>query len=975
MATPYKRPKTEEESTHSVWLRLCDPFIRTDGNLICPIIKAETSICVLLRLQEQNLQIILRKVYEETGMKTKEIKFWKSSSDRDLQGNLFIQCVSPNIINEKKLNYFKKRLIFHLSENTTVKNISIDQVDSTDEVIPQPMISEPDFEMHKLELCYKTLSNIHPDSDETDGVSFIKDSIKKMLDEFKEKRTKIALLSQNGKGKSFLLNLLFLLTIDNAEEYQNNNRKLKLPKDITGNPTIEELGETINQLPDVVKDFLKTYRNTQERFKTIMEPICFELKPDNTHDTDQSKNLFLSLPGYFKEGGRIKAEPFMLAQKTLEHSCESTTKCIIHLRYGTVYQIKVDYFSSEDLKQQLFELGSLSRNDTTNVDNEHGLNKHIKDKAYECLQTRFAILTDSDVNENGLQNFNTYHDIVLCEEVEEFAGRTELYFGSGRNSTQDRLALKAILKGVTSPQNSDSEEGKWKYRVAAAKEIVVYLPSKILYGGKEILEMPGTDDSDALALDFINKALSMADAVFVMSDFAFNIVEKDVKDILRNCEFMQKWMKYPELYSLMLLTYPEKHLEFQFKNGDREEIEKLKKLEAERRSNELKEFCSLLGMQSQSQKMDDAVFSSCILPVLHTSIHAQRGIPHQVIQEHACFLKYTGIKKLITHLDSFISSSRKLDFQQLQKTLTTKTTKGLLPENARVLVQMYQNREMKGTREDVLFRDYDKLLNNLSKNLDTVYTSKLVKQVTNTLANVAKEAVQLWDLNEENITSIGVFNPYYSGNHPTYKVKISQIILNNIEDLTSEIFAFLMGEISELLKVFKKDVVILFAEELNSILEIYGHKNIDSRIFVRQAIQDVLSEAQQWYIGKQMKPINKHTVGKYVKESKKVMLKKYILIPAYNKSDLDLAKQLARKNMAQAVMAVKEELKTRLLQLHYTRWTSFCIHLKTKRGIPKPWQVLLSKIKQSCHSTNTKQQQQPDTLSAVLKLITAKYEM
>lgn len=301
---------------------------------------------------------------------------------------------------------------------------------------------------------------------------------------------------------------------------------------------------------------------------------------------------------------------------------------------------------------------------------------------------------------------------------------------------------------------------------------------------------------------------------------------------------------------------------------------------------------------------------------------------------------------------------------QLQRIL--QKTKGLSAENATVLIEMYQRLDIRRTRVDELYHHYDSLMHNLSKNLETVYTSKLDAQVADTFTEVTRRALQKWDSEENNITLIGVFNPRFSGNHPTYKVKISRIILENIEDLTSQIIEFLKEEISQLLNKFKMDTIDLFTRELNSVLQICGHENIDLRIFVEQSIKDVLSVAQQWYFGRVKQQINERTVEKYVKESKKVMLRKHILTPAYSQSDLNLAKKLAKKNIARTVMAVKEELKSCLLDLHYTRWKSFRSHLKARNSIAKPWQVLLYKIKQSCKST---QQQQTDELSAVLKLI------
>ncbi|XP_073503190.1 uncharacterized protein [Phyllobates terribilis] len=94
-----------------------------------------------------------------------------------------------------------------------------------------------------------------------------------MIDQVKEQSS----LSQpmiTGTGKSFLLNLLLLLT---SESYRTS-RKIKLPKDITGNPTIEIVKEEhFEDLPEVIKDFLDDITEDQQDFKSVMEPVCHEL--------------------------------------------------------------------------------------------------------------------------------------------------------------------------------------------------------------------------------------------------------------------------------------------------------------------------------------------------------------------------------------------------------------------------------------------------------------------------------------------------------------------------------------------------------------------------------------------------------------------------------------------------------------------------------------------------------------------------
>ncbi|XP_018420063.1 PREDICTED: uncharacterized protein LOC108793576 [Nanorana parkeri] len=188
-----------------------------------------------------------------------------------------------------------------------------------------------------------------------------------------------------------------------------------------------------------------------------------------------------------------------------------------------------------------------------------------------------------------------YEDINLSEEVLKFAGKTELYIGKGKNSTYDRLALQDILKELTTAQEEDTDKAKATQRkIAAVKEIVVYLPSKILYGGKEILEMPGTDDSDPIAMFSIRNALSEVDAVILVTEFGFKICEKEVKDMLSESGFLQKFKKDPSNNKLMLIAYPEKNSKWQFSCDGKNKIEKLEQESKKKKEGELKAISKIL---------------------------------------------------------------------------------------------------------------------------------------------------------------------------------------------------------------------------------------------------------------------------------------------------------------------------------------------------------------------------------------------
>uniref|UniRef100_A0A8C5LHV3 Uncharacterized protein n=1 Tax=Leptobrachium leishanense TaxID=445787 RepID=A0A8C5LHV3_9ANUR len=804
-----KKAKSDSSWGENLLIRLSDAFVRTDGNAICPIIKAENSIRVLHKLQKQLFHEILREAGCGIGLKRITIH-WKSlTGHRMINGNIFIKCEVSRKFTDETKKKFSEELTAVFRRKSKVKHILVDIVRDMD-VIPQPIISEIDFDLYKLELCYKELTD--STEEEKDVFKITTKSIKNTIEELKEQYTKIAVLSQNGKGKSFFLNLLLLITSDNEEEYAENNKSLKLPQDISGRPTFKELmemKETFLHLPEVVREFVRKQSNLKEDFKTALKPIFHDLNIGNTRkDLQKSNKSFKSLSRYFTQGSRLSIEPYLLAQKGLEKSYESTTKCIIHLRYGTVYQLKVEYFEAEELQEQLFELVSLLKKDAVTC----GINKAVKNKSCECLKTRFGLLTDyaaSDINEDFLCQFKTYEDIALSEAVTTFVGLTELYVGKGTELAVDRLSMQAVLRHLTSGQDDNSSENlAWKHRVAAVKEIILYIPSKILYGGKEILEMPGTDDSDPLAMDFIQTALNTVDAIFIMSDFAFKIAEREVKEILLKSDFVQAWKKDPEHYSLMFLAYPEKDTNFQFGEDSKDAIQTLYASEVKKRSKEIEELCKLLDMDKDklSAPMDKSIFTSYVLPVLHTSILMQEGTPHTVIAENADFLKYTGIDNMINHLDNLIAAKQSEYILKIEQNLKKLNRKPEMVSNTKGVesaLNLLKRKELKDLVEGTCCLAYDLMLAELQRQLKTLYKNTLATTVDSLLVSSVQDAKARWEEKENRITSQGQFNPYFCGNHPAYQVRIAQVLFLDSEDHKNKIFTFLAAEIKRLLLQYK----------------------------------------------------------------------------------------------------------------------------------------------------------------------------
>ncbi|XP_041444100.1 uncharacterized protein LOC108698045 isoform X2 [Xenopus laevis] len=906
----------------SVLIRLCDAFTRTDGKIICPLIKAENSVRVLYKLQEK----LLYKIVREAGLPDPKFLWKSAATDRNIDGNLFVKYSTSQQVDENSLKQFQETLKGKLREVLKVKHILIDRVEDTENVIPQPIISETSFEFHKLKVCYESLfdkakDTIDQNTDIGADLYVAAETIKSHLEDLKGQYTKFAVLSQNGKGKSFILNLLMLLTADNEEEYRENNRNLKLPQAIDENKTVEEIEEE-GDLPDVVKDVLTITVDKTKFARAVLDPLCCKLPW--VKNIQQSK-LLSNVDKYFSKKRRIDIGPYILAEKEIEGSFESTTKCIIHLRYGTLYQIRVNYFTEEELQQQLFELVTWSEGDSSNE-----INESIKEKAKDCLKARFGILTDYDIPSTlqEMEQFQSPEDILLSREVAQFAGKTELYIGDGKDAQHDRLAMKSILRQMTTSQEGDDE---YKKKIAAVKQIVIYLPSKILYGGKEILEMPGTDDSDPMAMNFIETALNEVDAVIVISDFAFKIAEKEVKDMLSSSDFVKSWKENPCNHKLMLLAYPEKNQRWQFGKHDTENIKKLEKEERKKRTEELKYISKILRMEdmmdSKKKELEASIITAYILPVLHTSILAQpadKGKEYRVFQENEAFLQYTGISNLITIIDSFVSSRQQSTTEKIRNQFShlcqelCDNSEGIR-EATRTVLRVLTRRELKSTLEDEINRNSEELLIKCKWRIEQLISEVVNTKMEAVLKTTVEQAKKDWMINKDRIQYLGVFNPYFAGKNPVYKVLLFNIFFDGLKGKKTVIFKEIRTRIEALLQQYKKQILKQLMQTLNMVL---GDQHRPFTLeFVENAIEDELDDALLWYVGNVQRPFNEKAMRKFFKMSQNNSIRENILKPNFKKEiSLETAKQNTEQNIEKCIMEIKESFFYELSVLHEERY-------------------------------------------------------
>ncbi|KAM5191454.1 uncharacterized protein ACMZJ9_016716 [Mantella aurantiaca] len=937
-------PAAKKPRLKNILIRLCDKFTRNEVNVICPMIKAENSVRVLYKLKKELLEDVSRKAGEPNGLKFSEVH-WISSPDNKMnESTIFIEYTRETDQND--CLRLKKNLESELAEVLKGSYTLTDEVDDMNKIVPQPIVSETDYELYKLELFSQELEEILEKCPEFRTVA---DTVELALDDLKECYTTFAVLSQNGKGKSFILNLLLLMTADSKEEYINNNKPMKLPKGFPDHVIWEEVKKSdLSSLPNVLKDFLKESNNKP--------PVCYQLTSDTATD-ESSANSFCDIDQFFSNRRMLDLEPYVLSQKDSVGSYESTTKCIIRLRYGPVYQMKVEYFEAEELQQQLYELFITD----TDADSSF-VNDVIKEQAEKCLKARYKDLTGEEfIQENPV---NCYEDIHLSKEVLKFAGKTELYIGKGQNSTYDRLALQNVLNKLTTVREvTTAEEAKRK--IAAVKEILVYVPSKILYGNKEILEMPGTDDSDPIAMFSISNALKEADAVIFVSEYGFKICEKEVKEMLSDSGFLQKFEENPASNKLMLIAYPEKNLKWQFSQRGKNNIEKLEQETRQKKENELKEIAKMLKKISDDHVK--SIFTTYLLPVLHTSILSQTDSKpeHEIIAEHSGFLKHTGIVNLFIQLDEYVLSKQKASFDQA-KTSFENFMKIIIynmdPENAKKILQNLGSIKFKGQ-----LKEHNKNFEDNLKEIERMLLCDVEAKVDYMLKEYVPEAKQQWNAYQYKVTSIAAYNPNFIGKSPKFKVRLFHIIFEEFEVKKKKIFSHILEGINRVFEKYKCNVSDFYYEKLNSFLKPLGFEV--SFDFIKEVIDDKMNDAHQRYMGNIIRPFNEKTLEKLMDESQRASLKYVILIKNYKNSSLDEAKKATADDIEECMTKVKEVFMKKLYDLHNHRFKSVYTLLWLPKGGSKIWRELELEIRRTARDRSEVNKSDFEQVIQRLKLI------
>ncbi|XP_075050806.1 uncharacterized protein LOC142136838 [Mixophyes fleayi] len=905
MATFPKKLRLDE--TFPIFIHLCDSFVRTPEKVICPFMKAEDSVHALYKLQEPALKDILCEAGEMLGLELISITSCSTTEgNQRMDGNILIEYRASKLWDEDTFKTYKGSVQSKL-QHLNIRNVFIDHGMEQSSCL-QPIITDIDSQVHILDSKYQ--KHLSQYSAEADIIPAELQSIRTLLKELKERRISIALLSHNAIGKSFFLNLLLLLTEESYRESgkDEKKRKIKLPKDITGSPTVKMMKEDhFEDLPEVIKDFLN-HTDDEQDFKKIMQPICHELNFTNQKELRRIENVFsAALSRYYSEDERIDMVPYLLPQKDDSGGYDSTTKCVVHLRYGGSFQARVEYFDEKELQNQLFELVSLeNESEETRPDIVY---ERMKERSRLSLKARYSALTDNDEEtlHSILKSITSPGHIRLCEQVMTFAGKTELYVGNGVNQAEDRLALQKLLNEYMSLVGEDTSTIT-RQKVAALKRIVVYVPSRLLYGGTEILEMPGTNESDPLAMSFIQDALDTVDVVVLLSEFGFKLAGQEVKDTLRNSRFIKNWIKNSQAYKLMFLSYPEKDQTFLCGRNDGDKLKKIKLQENGKRDKEFQELEKLIHPVPLSSVMKNNTFSSYVFPMLHTAIHAIEGIPHEILEDNKDVLKNTGIDAVMKELDQFIVQRKQSIIEEIESKLADfEMSQKDEAKNGQESDAGSSSQNIDFTQESDFLKKNKDLLNDLKMNHEELIKNTVNGKLKELMERSTTEAGKNWAEIQSKVTDSGFFNPQYNGQHPAYKIKMYNKLFGHLDEEISQIFRILLKDVYCVLENYKEKATKLFTRELQ-----YQKKK---QVTVRKS----LGCALDWYMGKTRSSFNENTLMKSVENLFKESMKKHILEPAYNDSIENTNRRMATQ-IQQVLKDVQETFLKNTISLYNERW-------------------------------------------------------
>lgn len=252
-------------------------------------------------------------------------------------------------------------------------------------------------------------------------------------------------------------------------------------------------------------------------------------------DWDKEKNL----PGpYFQlltaELQLDDARSFLLPQ----NSDGSAGPQLLALRYGEIPELVVCFPTENEIRLALWELHEIVA----------GLKRVVSDDHANLLQSRYRrLLNLSDEVTLPLPNVSTPHELPLGIELMNLLGKNFRFVGLGKSLEADRIYIREKMREIV------------KHYGFHLVRMIVRLPSTILEGNRELVEVSGAYSQDLRT----KRVLENSDLVMITVD-RLRGLSADLAALLGESGIVQKLASAPDLHKAIFVELSERKRTFRY---------------------------------------------------------------------------------------------------------------------------------------------------------------------------------------------------------------------------------------------------------------------------------------------------------------------------------------------------------------------------------------------------------------------------
>mmetsp|Transcript_48945 Transcript_48945/g.116531 ORF Transcript_48945/g.116531 Transcript_48945/m.116531 type:complete len:1449 (-) Transcript_48945:78-4424(-) len=370
----------------------------------------------------------------------------------------------------------------------------------------------------------------------------------------------LALLGNNGEGKSLTTNIILDMSSVLAFAYEKNLKNLSAAQ---FKKVLIDQGEAVQKLQEMPnvqaalkaspfpEDLSKVLEIDESKIRLLEEEVegsdaWVEMDEKREEEKEQEKLMAYAC-----------RKPLSTVTGTLLPSkaeSKSTTRVAIRVGHGTVFHGLVIFKSVEHIKTELCNFDFWVEDATSDEDvkrQRRGMIQRLR-----LLEGGNTDLPDEMLDENDDDSsivLPTRDNIVIHPRLltiiedathpfKNGGGEVafEIFAGNGKNMLYDRMAVRERIDELQSD-------------VAVAciiDSIHIFCPSDILQG-LEIVDCPGTGTEDPLEHKALSNAVESADGVMLVMQRNLSTT-KDVKEFLKEAGVIKKWIENKEFPLLLL---------------------------------------------------------------------------------------------------------------------------------------------------------------------------------------------------------------------------------------------------------------------------------------------------------------------------------------------------------------------------------------------------------------------------------------